>query len=238
MPTSRRTNPNGPSSEEEERPRLGALLSLLRGRRVLLLALALSLLVHLLVAMRVRWPFEPPKSEVQTVHLERIRTVRVARMPTPPPPSTPRPPSPRPSASPHPRATKKAHPARTRRGTSGTAHPQGSTVKRPRPQPTPRPLPTSTCSGADTPAALAASPAPPEIAPGARGDATSGTARIRVKLDATGAVVRTTVVQTSGNGSLDLVALSMARHARYTPATHACRPVAGTYVFSVRFVAW
>jgi TonB family protein len=61
---------------------------------------------------------------------------------------------------------------------------------------------------------------------------------VRVLLDATGQVTSAGVTQSSGNSSLDLVATAMARGARYTPALHDCKPIAGTYTFSVKFVAW
>jgi hypothetical protein len=46
------------------------------------------------------------------------------------------------------------------------------------------------------------------------------------------------VSQSTGNTSLDLVAVSMARDARYSPALHDCKPIAAAYDFSVKFVAW
>jgi TonB family protein len=61
---------------------------------------------------------------------------------------------------------------------------------------------------------------------------------VRVSLDPSGSVRQTTVVQSSGNTSLDLVAVSMARAARYMPATHACKPIASEYLFKAKFSAW
>jgi len=61
---------------------------------------------------------------------------------------------------------------------------------------------------------------------------------VRVQLDPSGQVTGTGVVRSTGNSSLDLVAVAMARDARYTPALHGCKPVAGDFEFSVKFVAW
>jgi outer membrane biosynthesis protein TonB len=46
------------------------------------------------------------------------------------------------------------------------------------------------------------------------------------------------VAQSTGNSSLDLVAVSMAREAHYDPPLHDCKPIAGAATFSVKFVAW
>ena len=59
-----------------------------------------------------------------------------------------------------------------------------------------------------------------------------------MQLDANGQVTGASVTQSTGNSSLDLVAVAMARDARYTPALHECKPVASAYTFSVKFVAW
>jgi TonB family protein len=87
-------------------------------------------------------------------------------------------------------------------------------------------------------AAIAASPAPPDIVPQARAQGTNGVAIVRVQLDATGQIINAGVTQSTGNSSLDLVAVSMARGARYTPALHDCKAIAGEFLFSVKFVAW
>jgi TonB family protein len=59
-----------------------------------------------------------------------------------------------------------------------------------------------------------------------------------VSLDPEGQVLAAAVAQSTGNSSLDLVAVGMARDARYSAALHDCKPVAGSYTFSVKFVAW
>ena len=210
-----------------------------RARRLLVIAFALSLLIHVILATGVRWPFGPSKEPLATVErIEHVRALRIARQTPPPktpPPVTPSPvPSSSPAATPNPQ---KAHGAGGRAigPLSGGAAPSTAPQKAP---PTPKATPTPNCATTDTAALLTASPAPPDIAPDARGAATNGTAKVRVSLDANGAVQQTAVVQSTGNTSLDLVAVTMARDARYTPATHACKPIASEYIFSAKFVAW
>jgi periplasmic protein TonB len=98
--------------------------------------------------------------------------------------------------------------------------------------------PTPGCANATTGASVIATPAPPDIPTDVRASGTSGTVLVSVQLDASGGVTNATVTQGTGNSSLDVVALGMARDARYSPALRDCKPVAGAYVFSVRFVAW
>lgn len=209
-----------------------------RTKRLLIIAFAISLLIHLIIATGVRWPFTLSKEETTVVSIRHVRTLRVTHIPTPPPP-TPPPVTTSPLPSAPPTAKPNPHPARSASavGVAGRP-PPGGAARTPVPTPTPKPSATPNCATSDTNALLAASPPPPDIAPDARGAATNGTATVRVTLDADGAVQQTTVVQSSGNTSLDLVAVSMARAARYTPAMHACKPVASEYLFRAKFSAW
>ena len=81
-------------------------------------------------------------------------------------------------------------------------------------------------------------PAPPDIPLETRASGTSGTALVSVQLDAAGQVTGASVMQSTGNSSLDLVAVTMARDARYAPALRDCKPVVSAYTFSVKFEAW
>lgn len=205
-------------------------------RRLLIIAFAISLLVHAIVALRVSWPFAPPKEQVETVRIEHMHTLRVTRLPTPPP-RTPPPQTPRPLPSPAPTAPRTVASATPGAGTGRLA----AAGARPTPTPvtaTPEASATPNCARTDTPAAIGVKPDPPEIAAAARAQATSGTTRVRVALDAAGAVQQTTVVDSSGNSSLDLVAVSAARSAKYTPALHACKAVASVYLFTVKWEPW
>jgi TonB family protein len=203
--------------------------------RLLVIAFALSLLVHLIVALILRPPTPTPQGQAEVVSIEhRPATIAVRKLQTPPPPPPKRTPAPR---------TVNSAPPRKPAGLEGPAGTAYGTPPAPTPAPaTPAPAPAATnaagCTQPNTGAAIAASPAPPDIPPGARAEGTSGVAFVRVQLDPSGQVTGTGVVQGTGNSSLDLVAVAMARNARYTPAVHGCKPVAGDYTFSVKFVAW
>jgi periplasmic protein TonB len=205
-----------------------------RARRLLFIAFALSLLIHLLIALVVR-PASPSRqnqTEVVSIEHRRMVIALTKRMPTPPSPK------PRPVRTPAPAPPREKAPVAVARGPAGGG--RGVATAAPA-TPTPAPVPTPSpagCAHPDSGAAVVATPSPPEIAPDARVSGTSGTALVKVQLDASGAVTETSVTQTSGNPSLDLVALAMARDARYAPALHDCKPIAGIYTFSVKFVAW
>ena len=211
-----------------------------RSRRLLIAAFALSLLIHLIVASGVRWPFGRTRDETEVVHVQNLRVTRIAHVPTPPP-HTPPPQTPPPSATPGPvpSARPVTHRAPSSSGVGGATGKVGVTrTPAPAPAATPAPSPTVACANNDLPATLAASPPPMDISPQARADGVSGTTRVRVSLDANGEVQNAAVVDSSGSGSLDLVAVSMARAAQYSPAQHDCKAVASDYTFSVKFVSW
>jgi len=200
--------------------------------RLLVIAFALSLLVHVIVAVALHPPVLTEQTQAEVVSIEhRPASIAMTKMPTPPPPQPKRTPSTLPKSSSRP--------------TSHTGPGAGSGGPAPA---TPAPVaaattapsatPASGCTQPNASAAVVATPAPPDIAPDARADGTSGTALVRVDLDASGTVLKTSVSQSSGNASLDLVAVGMARDARYSPALHQCKPIAAAYDFSVKFVAW
>ena len=211
-----------------------------RSRRLLIAAFALSLLIHLIVASGVRWPFVRTRDETEIIHVQHLRVTRIAHVPTPPP-HTPPPQTPAPSATPKPAPTAKpgAHRPPSTSGIAGATGKAGAAATpAPKPVTTPAPSATPACANNDLPAAIASSPPPPEISPQVRADGVSGTARIKVSLDANGTVQNAMVMNSTGSGSLDLVAVSMARSTQYTPAQHDCKAVASDYTFSVKFVSW
>jgi protein TonB len=201
--------------------------------RLLLVAFAFSLFVHLIVAIVLRPAAPSPEGPAEVVSiLHRPTTIAVTKIPTPPPP--------RPQQTPAPRTPSSAPPRRKGPGTAATS---GGTAPAPSPviarvTPAPTATPSQGCSDPNAAAAVIATPAPPEIAPDVRASGTNGLALVSVALDPTGQVTNTGVAQSTGNSSLDLVAVAMARDARYSPALHDCKPIAATYTFSVKFVAW
>jgi periplasmic protein TonB len=204
-----------------------------RGSRLLLVALALSLLVHAIVALITHPPVPTSENQAEVVSIvHRPATIAVTKAPTPPPP--------RPKQTPAPKTVSSAPPARKGPGPAANA---GAGTPAPTPavaQATPAPTPAANrgCTDANASAAVVATPPPPDIAPDARASGTSGVALVNVQLDASGQVADAAIRQSSGNSSLDLVALEMARDARYSPALRDCKPVASAYTFSVKFVAW
>lgn len=207
-----------------------------RARRLLFIAFALSLLIHLLIALIVRPAAPSRQNQTEVVSIEHRRMVIALTRRTPAPPS----PTPRPirTSPPAPAPPREKPPVAVATGPGGGGR---GIATAPPATPTPAPVPTPSPSGCTHPnatAAVLAMPSPPDIASDARVPGTSGTALVKVQLDPSGAVTDTSVTQTSGNPSLDLVALALARDARYAPALHDCKPIAGIYTFSVKFVAW
>ena len=156
----------------------------------------------------------------------------MTRLQTPPPPKA--------TPKPHPSPAVRPAPAQPR-STPGQAAGNGanSATAAPAAVPTPQATPPSNaCEKSDLDAAVAENPPQPEIPSGVRASGTGGVAAVDVRLDNHGEITGETVSQSTGNSSLDLVAVAMARGARYTPALHACKPVASAYTFRVRFYAW
>jgi len=212
-----------------------------RARRLLLAAFILSALVHAIIALvwqRTSRPLDQP----EYVTLRRS-VMRVTHVP------------PRRRITRH--AVVKRSAARimtphlaTATAAHGRAHgavtplePQESQSKAQPTQPPRPPPPTASavppgCGKADSAPSVAATVSPPQIAPDVRAQNASGVTSVAVTLDEAGRVTGATVSSSSGNPSLDLVAVSMARTATYTPRYRACKAVAATYTFTVRFVAW
>ena len=202
-----------------------------RAKRFLIVAFAISLLLHLLFALLAHPWRGRQENQLEVVSIQR-RPVMMTRLQTPPPPKATPKPHPSPAVAP---AT--AQP----RSTPGQAAGNGANAATAAPAaaPTPQTTPASNaCERSDIDAAVAENPPQPDIPNGARSSGTSGVVAVDVRLDIHGEVTGATVSQSTGNSSLDLVAVAMARGARYTPALHACKPVASAYTFRVRFYAW
>jgi TonB family protein len=202
-----------------------------RAQRVLLVAFALSLALHAIVALVLHPATADFQTQPEAVSVVRRSTMIVAHN-TPPPPRHTQTPSPRNLAPPSPRASGAAV-ARSEGGGTGRSTPA--------PPPAPTAVPSAAGAGCAEPnaaAAVVATPPPPDIPAAVRADHTNGVALVSVSLDAQGEVSGASVAQSTGNSSLDLVAVSMARDARYSAPLHDCKPVAGNATFSVKFVAW
>jgi TonB family protein len=205
-------------------------VSVKRSRSLLLIAFAISLLLHLIFALNFHRRGSESPTDVEVVRIEH-RSIVIRAQKTPPP-------SPRPRHTPAPLASPAPKPSATGSKPAGNG---GKAVATAAPTPAPTAaatVATNPCGRNDAEAALATPPTPPVIPVSARGDGTSGTTIVKVQLDDKGTVLGTTVAQTSGNQALDLIAVGMARDASYTPASHNCKAVAAAYEFSVRFAAW
>jgi TonB family protein len=213
-----------------------------RARKILLLAFAISLIVHLFLAGYIRWPalLRPHEETVA-----KVRITTVARVPkhTPPPPPTP---APTPRATPRARASivpprTVAHAAKGLPVSPKIVGPGVSAHTLP-PPPTPAPTPvaaaSTSCVHNTTDPTVSATADPAEIPPEVRAAKVSGTAAINVSLDPQGHVLDAAVSQSTGNTGLDGVAIQIARNSTYTPKYVDCKAVAGSYTFTVKFVAW
>jgi TonB family protein len=201
-------------------------------QRLLVIAFVLSLLLHLIFAVVMRQSRGSTPNGVEVVTIEHRSAI--VRMQTPPPrPKVTPVPHPRPSARPAPHKTHGARPQSSANGTAVAAS------AAPTPEPTPAVLASAAaCAKSDIGAAVVGDPPQPDVPNAARAEGTSGVATITVRLDARGEVTGADVARGTGNSSLDLVALGMARAARYAPATRDCKPIAAQYAFSVKFFAW
>ncbi len=197
-------------------------------RRLLFIAIAVSLLVHLIVAGWLQLPFALPQDAKQVVTISHLRVTRISQ-------ATPPPHTPAPQPSPSARASGPPRPVAT------NGHPTTSSATPAPPTPTPPvALPTAAqpCKSPNAPAGLSATPAPGDIPAATRAAATNGTTSVLVHLNADGTVASAAVAGSSGNGSLDLVALTMAKGAQYVPAYKACKAIAADYTFAAKWVAW
>ena len=199
-----------------------------RARRFLIVAFALSLLIHLIASGVIRWPFATPdEGEVQIVRIEHLHATRIAHLP-PPPKHTP---------APAPRHIAQVHVAKATAVNGQSTLSEGKAVYgTPSPAPAQTPTPAAlNCATTDTPVRVAAAAPEPELSPAARASTVTGVARVRVIVGPSGNVEDAAVLESSGSNALDLVAVSMARAAQYAPATHACRAIASDFTYSVRF---
>lgn len=198
-----------------------------RARWVLLAAFALSLTVHIMLAVFVH-PLRPQQQPEAEVAMRRVKIIRVIPTPHPTPP-----PSPRRTAVVPPHVISRAY----RRRAVAAFHPQEAPSETPVPKPPTAPTATP-CAGTDEPATIVASPPPPDITPAVRALDVSGTAAVLVQLDKSGTVTGAAIAQSTGDASFDAMAVSMAREATYAPARHGCTAIAATYNFKVQFYAW
>ena len=204
--------------------------------RLLVIAFALSLLVHLIVALIMRPPTPTPQGPAEVVSIEhRPATIAVTKMRTPPPAP--------PKHTPAPRTVTSAPPRRPTglEGPAGTAY---GTPPAPTPAPaTPTPAPAATsrrrmraaqcrrCNRGLAAAARHRRPGRGRKAPAAsRWCACSSIRAVKSRARAS---CKAPAIRRSTWSPSRWRAMRAIR-----PALRDCKPVAGDYTFSVKFVAW
>jgi protein TonB len=213
--------------------------------RVLRIAIGASLAVHLVFAAVV-YSHPVTAAPEQQPHGTTILHL---------PPPTPTPPPPKP-ALPHPQRKSAAFVPRVHavKLIAKSDNPKGPS-ELPPPQPTgdpniaqtpgpdvaptaapfvPTPTPKPACSAPDV-AAKTIDAQTPDKPDDAQAQGLVGTVKIKVDLDASGAVVGASIFESSGSMELDQAALSAARASRYAPQERDCKNVPGSYLFTVDF---
>jgi TonB family protein len=201
-------------------------------RRLLLAALALSLLLHLLGVRLIHWGVPTTQELPESVKLIKISTVHAR------PTQSPRPPV---AKRPRAKAINVPKLAVHRGQAAGPIAVSAGSPAPPTPAPAPAPVHLATpsgvrgCAKANAVAAVLSTPPPPDIPAQARRSASAGVTQVRVQLNDRGEVVDAAIASSSGNAQLDQVALELAKGSSYTPDVVGCKKVAATYTYRVRF---
>jgi TonB family protein len=208
------------------------------------IALALSLLFHLVLT-----PFVRPPAEAIPYHVIPVIT-HIWIRPTPEPPKPPQrlrtpvshpeiPIVSLPVVRPHDSPNHNGHVAVTpsyptgepnapgKPGTNGI----GGVISQP---PVATDAPGPVCSEPDAEAKTLVAISPDQTASECAGE-TNATAMIEVDLDESGRVTGVSVYASTGSLELDRAALDAARESTYAPEMRDCQPVAGSYLFKVEF---
>lgn len=217
-------------------------MSVSRGRRVLLAAFAISVLLHLLGGNTLHWTIPSPVEQSERLTVSHIAVIRVAHN-TPPPPRPVLLPTLAPLKIAVPIAVPHTSAVRGRLSTLPVATAQ-PVIQFTTPEPTPTVLATPSaapsaggCAKPDAQAGVLKKPDSIEIPLQARTTAVNAVAQVRVILDPQGQVTGALIANSSGSPALDAVAENYARASTYSPSYQACKPVASSYVFRVRFTS-
>jgi protein TonB len=210
-----------------------------RSNRIVIWALALSVAIHIAVAVVARTPSVAQAAPEAPTHIE---IVKIATPPPTPPPPTPRPqpqratptvakPAPfhvtvhTPNLTPSSGATiSNGPPAIAAAGPAQPGEPGVSAA------PSAPPKPACSQPFADAHAIDAVVPESPEDAAGIQ-----ASAQVQVTLDDRGRVIDARMYQSTGVMSLDRAAVDAARRSTYAPSIANCQPTGGTYLFHVDF---
>jgi len=244
-----------PKQPPDKRPANTIESVLAYSKRFLLYGFAASIALHLIFGPFIEW--KHPQEEKNQV--EKVVTPKPTPKPTPTPPPTPTP-TPPPQKTPPPQTPPpkqvrlKVEPPKSSSNVQGQPSeqqynvksgsqngvPQGTLASGPPATPAPTAAPTSAgtpapaCANPNQPAAATQKVTPdmPEIA---RQMGASGTAQIKVTLDANGNVLSVSVFKSTNNRALDQAALQAAQQSKYSAEVRNCQPVGGAYLYTVTF---
>ena len=225
-------------------------------KRFLIYGFGISIILHAIFGPFVNWkPTESSTPEpIQTVTVTKVVTPKPTATPTPVPTPTPTPVThTAPPQTPPPQVKLLVHPPKqTSKNESGPSEnaytnkvgseqgvPQGTATTGPpatvAATATASPAPTKPACANPNADAVATQKVTPDMPEMARQMGATGTAQIKVTLDAKGNVTAATVYKSTNNRSLDQAALQAAQQSKYSPQVKDCVAVAGSYLYVVTF---
>jgi TonB family protein len=226
-------------------------------KRFLLYGFAISIALHFILGPFVQWKRPPEQSnqvEKVTVTKKVTKVVTPRPTPTPPPSPTPVTHTPPPQTPPPHQVRLKVQPPKTTSNSAGGPSenqynvksgseegiPQGNAATGPPAPPppaapTPTPTPTKPSCANPNADATATQKVVPDMPDVARQMGATGTAQIKVTLDASGNVTGTAVYKSTHNTALDQAALQAAQQSKYAPEVKDCVKVGGSYLYTVTF---
>lgn len=113
-----------------------------------------------------------------------------------------------------------------------TSGPDTGPTSGPVAMPTPTARPACSAPDVQAKAIVTQSPIVPDDA---RPGGFTGTAKVKVDLDASGNVIHTSIYESTGSMELDRAAIDAAQQSRYAPEERGCKNVSGSYLFTVDF---
>jgi len=230
---------------------------LAHSRRFVVYGFLISILLHGLFGPFVDWKPQTGGTP-EPVYSVSIKTIVHTPKPTPPPTPTPTPPpkqTPQPTQPPHKVTKLLVQPPKTHSvsntGPSENAYtntqgsengvPQGNANTGPPAQTagpataTPVPTPTKPACAVPNAPAVATTKVTPDMPEIARQMGASGTAQVKVSLDANGNVTSATIATSTHNSALDRAAVQAAQQSKYSPEVDNCVKTAGSYLYVVTF---
>ena len=240
-----------PAPKQQQGPPNTVAAVLDYSRRFLLYGFVISVALHLIFGPFVNWkrPSEGEVEKVQKVTVTKIQTPKPTATPTPPPSPTPTPQTQTAPPQTQPPQRLKVNVVKTTsKSQSGPSEatynvksgseegvPQGTATTGPPAVVAAAPTPTKpACANPNMPA-TATQKVTPDMPDIARQMGASGTAQIKVTLDANGNVMDTAVYASTHNKALDNAALQAARASKYAPEIDNCVKTGGSYLYTVTF---